>query len=138
MENPAPEPAKLSTTVFYYMLKVWGITFVVASIGYSIFFGGEIVGLNLMALAASIPVLVPVYFCVSYIILEVKTNTKRKMYISLLLATAFLAICILLGLFFGGKREIVQLGLMMGSPHFAVGLIAIWLVPLPVKSPIES
>lgn len=138
MENPAPEPAKLSTTVFYYMLKVWVITFVLASIGYSIFFGGEILGLNLMALAASIPVLVPVYFCVSYIILEVKTNTKRKMYISLLLATAFLAICILLGLFFGGKREIVQLGLMMGSPHFVVGLIAIWLVPLPVKSPIES
>ena len=130
MENPASEPAKLSTTVLYYMLKVWGITFGVASIGYSIFLGGEIVGLNLMALAASIPVMLPVYFCVSYIFSEVKTNTKRKLYISLVLAAAFLGVCILLGMFFGGKREIVQLGLMMGSPHFAVGLIAIWLFPL--------
>ncbi|UPT66498.1 MAG: hypothetical protein M0D57_18890 [Sphingobacteriales bacterium JAD_PAG50586_3] len=132
MESTQPEPQKLSTTVFSYILKVWGITFGVASIGYSIFLGGGTLGLNLMALAASIPVMLPVYFSVSYIFSEVKTNTKRKLYISLVLAAAFLGVCILLGMFFGGDREIVTFGLMMGSPHFAVGLIAIWVFKIRI------
>jgi len=129
--------SSLLQNTFNYMMKVWLLTFGIGTAGYMFAMGFELFAANLWAFCASIPVLIPVYYILYFGNSKDVSASYKKAYVCIALLVAYFLTCVVLGLFFQAV-EMIGLALMFGVPHFIIGLLAIWLVPLPIKSSIES